>query len=176
MTTTKKAILIIAFNGFQDTEYSVTKSVLEQAGISTITASSSLGTATGKFGLKVEVENLISDVNPNDYEAVVLIGGPGAEEYLNNKTIQQLIIQANQQNKVLAAICLAPAILAQTGVLSGKQATVWSSAADKSLIDILTSHGAKYVDQGVVVDGRIITANGPDAAQQFAAAIINQLK
>jgi len=80
------------------------------------------------------------------------------------------------QGKVLAAICIAPGILAAAGVLNNKKVTVWSSAMDKSFIRILEKSGAKYLDKSVVSDGKIITASGPDAAQEFAQAIIDRLK
>ncbi|MDD2647049.1 MAG: DJ-1/PfpI family protein [Patescibacteria group bacterium] len=171
MTASKKALLVIAFDGFQDAEYSVTKNILTEAGIAVITTSTSLGTATGKFGAKVEIDNLISNANVNDYNAVVFIGGPGAESMINDSVVQQLAIKANQEQKTLAAICVAPAILAQAGILSGREATVWSSPQDQEFVNILKNKNAKYLEQGVVVDGRFITANGPDVAKQFGEKI-----
>ena len=176
MNSAKKVLLFIAFNGFQDTEHNETYQALQKAGWQTTTISSKMGTAQGKFGAKIAVENLIGDVNMNDYQALVLIGGPGAESYLQNQYLHQLARQAVQQNKVVAAICVAPAILAEAGALKGKQATVWSSAADRSFIDILIKNGAQYVEQGVVVDGNIITANGPEIAKDFAQELIKLLE
>lgn len=176
MNSTKKVLLFIAFNGFQDTEYNETAQALQKNGWQITVISSKMGTAQGKFGAKVVVENLISDVKMNDYQALILIGGPGAESYLPDQDLHSLAQQAVQQNKVVAAICVAPAILAEAGVLKGKQATVWSSAVDHSFIDILTKDGAKYVDQGTVVDGKIITANGPEIAKDFGQKIIEMLK
>lgn len=175
MNNVKKVLIFIAFNGFQDTEYNETYQALRQASYQTTTISSNMGVAQGKFGAKVTVENLISDVNMNDYRALVLIGGPGADSYLQNQGLHQLIQQAVQQNKPTAAICVAPAILAEAGVLRGKQATVWSSADDRSFIDILNKDGVKYLDQGLVIDGKIITANGPEIAKSFAQELIKSL-
>lgn len=176
MNSAKKVLLFVAFSGFQDTEYNETYQSLQKAGWQTTTISSNMGTAQGKFGAKIAVENLISDVNMNDYQALVLIGGPGAESYLQNQDLHRLAQQAVQQNKIVAAICVAPAILAEAGVLKGKSATVWSSAVDHSFIDILTKDGAQYVEQGAVVTGKIITANGPDVAKDFGQKIIELLK
>ena len=175
MNTAKKTLIFIAFNGFQDTEYNETYQALARAGYQTTTISSNMGVAQGKFGAKVMVENLISDVNMNDYQALILIGGPGAESYLQNQNLHQLIQQSVQQNKLTAAICLAPAILAEAGALKGKQATVWSSADDHSFTDVLNKNGARYLDQGVVVDGKIITANGPEIVKNFAQELIKLL-
>jgi len=67
---------------------------------------------------------------------------------------------------VLAAICLAPAILAKAGILKGKKATVWEGARNK-----VVAGGAAYREGPVVIDGKIITANGPSAAAQFGKSI-----
>ncbi|MEA3344083.1 MAG: DJ-1/PfpI family protein, partial [Patescibacteria group bacterium] len=74
--------------------------------------------------------------------------------------------------KLLGAICIAPAILARAGALKGKKATVWNSAMDKSAIKILESNGAIFQPEPVVVENKIITANGSHAAEEFAETII----
>jgi len=79
------------------------------------------------------------------------------------------------QNKVLASICISPVILAKAGVLKGKKATVWSSPMDRGPVKILQNNGAIYEDKPVVVDGKIITGNGPGAAEEFGQAIIEVL-
>ncbi|PIR71487.1 MAG: hypothetical protein COU43_02395, partial [Candidatus Nealsonbacteria bacterium CG10_big_fil_rev_8_21_14_0_10_37_25] len=78
--------------------------------------------------------------------------------------------------KVLASICISPVILAKAGVLKGKKATVWSSPMDKVPVRILEENEAIYQDKSVVADGKIVTANGPAAAEKFAKAIITALK
>jgi len=83
---------------------------------------------------------------------------------------------AARENKVLGAICIAPALLAKAGVLQGKKATVWSSPLDKSPIKILEKSGAIFVAEEVVSDDGIVTANGPGAAKKFAQALIEALK
>ncbi len=172
----KTAVLIIAFNGFQDREYEVTRGVLEEAGVKVIVASSALGRATGKSGSLVEVDSTLDEVAVESLDALVFIGGPGAKEYFNNKTAHFLVREAVERNKILAAICIAPEILAKAGVLTGKQATVWSSFVDRSTVEALKRGGAIYLDQEVVVDGLIVTANGPAAAEKFGLAIVDLLR
>jgi len=169
--TFKKVILIIAFRGFQDIEYSNTRAELEKMNIEVKVASSSLGEAIGKFGKRVKVDKLIDEVNLDNYEAVVFIGGPGAVDYIENKKAHQLAQQAVEKGKILGAICIAPEILAKAGVLKGKKATVWSSFIDRQPIEVLKKEGAIYIDKPVVVDGKIITANGPSAAKKFGKTI-----
>ena len=80
--------------------------------------------------------------------------------------IFHLINEFNNQNKLVAAICMAPAVLARAGVLKDKQATCFASYQD----EITKGHG-QYIDKPVIVDGNIITASGPKAAQNFGQRI-----
>lgn len=176
ISTDKNALFVIAFKGFQDWEYSKSREILEAAGVKVTVASSSLGTATGKFGKRVDSDLTINEVNIADYDVIIFIGGPGATEFIDNQTAHKLVREAVKNNKILAAICIAPEILAKAGVLANKKATVWSSIVDRSSIDVLKDSGAQYLDQEIVVDGKIITANGPEAAEKFAAEILKNLE
>lgn len=172
----KKIALIVAFRDFRDEEYFFTKQDLENEGAQIATVSSAAGKAIGKEGGEVKVDILLSELKVEDYDAIIFVGGPGAYNYFNNSACHQIVKEAVEKNKVLGAICSAPAILAKAGVLEGKKATVWSSNMDKSLIKILQDNGVEYASGLVVViDGKIITANDPEAAHDFARAIINAL-
>lgn len=167
----KKALLIIALTDFNDTEYSVTRNALTQAGVTVSVASTTTGTATGQDGMHVTPDIATYNVNVNNYDAVVFIGGTGVEAaYFDDTTAWQIASNANNQGKVVAAICIAPVVLANAGILNGKQATVYSGNQAQ-----LEAGGATYTGQSVTVDGKIITANGPDAATEFANAIKSAL-
>ena len=75
----------------------------------------------------------------------------------------------------MGAICISPALLAKAGVLEGKKATVWSRPLNKEPINILKRNGAIYEAKAVVVDGKIVTGNGPEAAEEWAEALIEVL-
>lgn len=171
----KKIAMIVAFRDFRDAEYFVPKEVVEAAGAEVKTASNKRGTAIGADGGEAEVDLLISEINPADFDAVVFVGGPGALENLDNEESYKLARETVSQGKVLASICISPVILAKAGVLKEKKATVWSSPLDKEPIKILEQNGAIYEDKPVVVDGKIITANGPAAAREFGEKIIELL-
>jgi protease I len=171
IATGKKAMLIIAPTNFEDSEYTTTRNVLQQAGVTVSVASSTTATATGSDGLQVTPDLSIANVNVGNYDAVVFIGGTGCETaYYEDSTAHSIAVAADNQGKVVGAICLAPGILANAGILNGKTATIWSDHADT-----LTNNGATYSAQSVVTDGKIITANGPEAATQFANAIKSAL-
>ncbi|MDD5164227.1 MAG: DJ-1/PfpI family protein [Patescibacteria group bacterium] len=174
-STDKKAVIVIADEGFQDFEYSETRAVLEKAGIIITTADLKGDQAISKSGDTIKVDKKIEDIEIKDFDALIFIGGPGALEYVENKNVQQLVQQAISENKILGAICIAPEILAKAGVLSGKKATVWTDEFDKTSIDVLRANAAEYINQAVVADGRIITANGPSASSEFGQKIVELL-
>lgn len=171
----KKAVLVIAFQNFRDEEYFLPKKILEKAGVAVKTASNQTGQAQGAGGGETPVDLLIENLNPADFDVIVFIGGAGCLENLDNENSYQVIKETVAQNKILASICISPVILAKAGVLAGKKATVWSSALDQSPIKTLTENGAIYEVKAVVEDGKIITANGPAAAEEFGQAILRAL-
>ena len=171
----KKIAMIIAFRDFRDAEYFVPKEIFKKAGAEVKTVSDKLGTAIGADGGDTEVDLLLEDLNISDFDAIVFIGGPGCLSHLDNETSYKIAKEAVNQNKVLASICISPVILAKAGVLSGKKATVWSSPLDRGPVKILKENGAIYVDENVVIDGKLITANGPAAAEKFGQKILEIL-
>jgi protease I len=171
---TKKAVMIIAFREFRDAEYFVPKEVLEKEGIEVKTASNKLGIAIGADGGDTKVDLLVSQINVSDFDAIVFVGGPGCLKNLDNQDSYRVAKEAISQNKVLAAICISPTILAKAGVLKGKKATVWTDFT-KSQAKILEKEGAVFENKSLVIDGKIITANGPKVAAEFGKAIVKML-
>ncbi|MBD3354881.1 hypothetical protein GF361_02760 [Candidatus Woesearchaeota archaeon] len=170
-----KILLVVAQTGFQHIEYNDTKDELEKAGADISVASFEKAEAIGKDGSKIDVDIGIKDVGVNDYDAVVLIGGPGAAKQLvGNQDVIRLVQDFDNSEKVIAAICISPVVLAQARLLDGRKATVWNG--DDKQEDILTAEGAEYVEKDVVVDIRIITANGPAVAREFGKTIIKVLE
>lgn len=158
----KIAILVIAEQNFRDEEYQVPKTVLEAAGIKVITASTTTDWTIGKLGLRVKPDILVQDIHLDKADALVYIGGGGSEQYFTDPLAHDLATQMHSLGKVVGAICIAPVILANAGLLAGKQATVFPDGAQ-----VLKANGANYTGNPVEVDGKIVTGNGPDAAQLF---------
>ncbi len=167
----KSILMIIAHRDFRDEEYKEPRQVFEARGATVSVASSSLEVAKGALGAQVKPDLLLKDVAVGDYDAIVFIGGPGAQEYWNDPAAHAIAREAVFQGKVLAAICIAPATLAKAGVLKGKRATVFSSEAEE-----LKACGANYTGASVERDGLIITADGPKAATKFAEEIVKALE
>lgn len=162
----KKILMIVAKKDFRDEEYQKPREVLEREGAEVKIGSSSLEETEGMFGIKVKPDILLSEAKAEDFDAIIFVGGVGASEYWQDATAHKIALEAMAQNKVLAAICIAPVTLAQAGVLAGKNATVWSSEKTK-----LEEKGANYLEEDVVQDGKIITASGPKVAQEFGEKI-----
>jgi len=171
----KKIAMLIAFHGFRDEEYFEPKAILEAAGHKITTASTQKGIAVGKLGTKANTDCLISDIKTEDYDAVTLVGGPGAMPELDNSETHDILIKASKERKLIGAICISPMILAHAGLLKGKKATVWTDS-EKSNIPDFKACGAKYTEKNVETDCNIITANGPAAAKAYAEALVKALE
>jgi protease I len=167
---TKKAVMIIAQEGFRDEELSEPSEILKRNGIEVKVASTSLAPAEGMMGAKVKPDILISNINAADFDAVVFIGGVGASQYWDDPIAHNLAKSAFNKNKIVAAICLAPVTLAKAGILKGKRATVWSTEKLQ-----LRSFGANYTGLYLERDGNIITASGPTAASEFGNELVKAL-
>jgi len=169
-----KILFIIASKEFRDPEYFLPKEILEKAGVETQTASSigkDEGPAVGAEGGEVTPDLKIDEIQAEAFDGIVFVGGTGSQEYFDNLLAHQLAQDFAGQGKIVAAICVAPVILANAGVLKGKGATVFSSQSQA-----LQDKGANFIDEAVVCDGNIITANGPAAAQEFGEKIVESLK
>ncbi|HUT38724.1 MAG TPA: DJ-1/PfpI family protein [Methanoregula sp.] len=163
-------LIAVAPENFRDEELAVPVTEFRRAGITFDIASTRHGPCTGMLGAKTTATFSFGEVNPQHYGCLVIIGGVGSQTYLwNDDQLIHLAKYFHDSQKIVAAICLAPVVLAHAGVLKGKKATVFYSPAS---VREMKDGGAVLVDKPVVVDGRIITANGPAAALEFAGAIL----
>ncbi len=168
--TGKKVLMVIAANNFRDEEYAEPRKVLEQAGARVTVACSTLNTAKGKLGLEVKPDVLISDVKEADYDGIVFVGGGGSQEYFESPVAHKLAQSFHGHGKLTSAICIAPAILANAGLLKSKKATAFPSSKE-----ILQEKGAVFTGTGVENDGLIVTGSGPEAAKQFGEKLVEVL-
>jgi protease I len=168
--TGKKIVMIIAPQNFRDEELFEPKQILTEKGAEVKVASASLETAKGMLGAEVKPDMLTSEIKPEDWNAIILIGGTGASQYWDDFSVHSILNEAVKQNKIVGAICIAPVTLANARILSGKKATVFSSEVQK-----LKDKGAECTGKDVERDGNIITASGPQAAKEFGSAIAQAL-
>lgn len=163
----KFAIVIV--DGYQDHEFEVPYNTLIEKGHRVDIVSTSTGVITGKLGGTQHAVKTLEQTHVQEYDGIIFVGGPGARILIENIQAHILCLEAVEQRKMLAAICIAPCILARAGVLKGVRATVWNSTES---IEMLTDCGAEFCQKDVITDNKIITANGPHAAEAFTDAIL----
>lgn len=165
--------MIIAQNGFRDEELTVPREVLEKAGHSVKVASTTRSKARGTKGTVISPDMAAYEANPDFFDAVVVVGGPGSHELSEDRSVLRLVMEAAGRKKVVGAICLGPLTLAKAGVLSGRKATIFP---ERTAIGLLRLNAADYVAGEVVVDGNVVTADGPMSAGKFGEKIAAMLK
>jgi protease I len=166
----KKVLMVIAPENFRDEEYREPRRILEEKGCAVTVASTHTREAKGMLGLKVTPDTTIDAVDPAQFDMVVFVGGYGAEHYYNHRRAHEIASATAKAGRPLAAICVAPTILANAGVLKGRKATVWESQSKA-----LTAGGATYTGRNVERDGLIITADGPSSAVPFGEELARAL-
>jgi len=166
-------LMVIAQERFRDEELAIPRGVFLNEGFSVVIGSESLEEAVGKLGAKVRPDVEISKVNFLDFDAVVVVGGPGSKVYLwNNNILHKGLSEVYSDGRVVGAICISPVVLAKAGILKGKGATVYP---DGEAIAELKKSGANYQDKDVVVDGSVVTGRDPQAAEKFAREIVGRI-
>jgi SagB-type dehydrogenase family enzyme len=166
----KRAALIIGSQNFRDEELFETKRILDAALVQTVIASTRTGVIQGVLGNVAEASIPLNRLKVDDYDAIIFIGGPGAAEYASSPTIMNMVRETVRKGKVLAAIGVAPTILANANVLAGIRATSFLSERER-----LIQAGAIYTIFPVERERSIITDTGPDAAVQFGRVITEAL-
>ena len=170
----RTVVLIVASDGYQPVEYGETKKVLVEGGMTVRTASNKPDMAVAADKTTTKVDFTINNIMVNEVDGVFWIGGPGAMDHLDNPTSYILAKKVANAGKLFGAICIAPRILAKAEVLTGKKATGWNG--DNELENVFKQYGVIYEPKPIVVDGNIVTATGPSAAEDFGKAILDLLK
>lgn len=163
-------ILVFLADGFEEAEALIPVDVLKRCGFTVKTVSiMDSKTVTGRSGISVVADEHYQDFKAEDFEAVILPGGlPGADHLQNSSYVKEAVLKAQDDGKVIAAICAAPKALGAFGVLNGKNATCYPGFEDELI-------GAKKKNCGVVADGNIITGKAAGKSFDFAFKIAEVL-
>jgi protease I len=167
--TDKKVLMVVAPADFDGTEFETTRKVLEGRGIQVKVGSTGLGTARATTGLMVRPDASLEDLKTWEYDAVVFVGGPGARQLFDHEKATKLAKDC--EYKVLGALGLAPAILANGGVVKGKRVT-----GDASVAALVRQKEGSYTGQPLEVHEKLITAQGSRYAEHFGNAIVQALQ
>lgn len=158
----KKALFIVAQQNFRDEELLIPREILEKRGIKTAIAAKAKSQALGNLGAQVMPDLALADVRAKDFDAVIFIGGPGARAYYDDAEALKIARDFKAAGKIIAAICAGPSILANAGVLIGKNVTGFPSEEEN-----IRSKGAFYTGMPTAIDGQVVTAKDPGAAKEF---------
>jgi protease I len=169
-------VLIVATDGFEQSELTGPRDALNQAGIETVIASPQAGEIRGwqhtDWGESVTVDQTLDEVDAGSFDALVLPGGQMNPDKLRMEPKAIELVQSfAQAGKPVAAICHGPWLLAEADVLDGRTVTSWPSIRTD-----LRNAGAQVLDQEVVVDGNFITSRKPDDIPAFSRAVIAALQ
>lgn len=168
-----KILMILAPEEFRDEEYLDARNELEKNNADVMTASSK-PLAIGKFGEEVNIDLQLNEIKAGDFDAIYWVGGDGCLDFLTNPGAQKVAGDFFREGKVISAICAAPRLLLQWGILKNKKVTGWNG--DNNLEKLAISGGATYTGNTVEADGRFITADGPSSAKECAQAIFEATK
>ena len=164
-----KTIIVFLADGFEDIEAITPIDVLRRAGLNVQTVSvMEEQIVAGAHGIPVVADKMFADIHLEDAEMLLLPGGlPGATNLDAHQGLSDMIMAFASEGKALAAICAAPLVFGNRGLLQGKKATCYPGFES-----YLT--GAEYTAALVEIDGNFITAKGPGAAMDFAFAIVEK--
>ncbi len=129
------------------------------------------------FNVPIKVDIIIDDVNPNDYDALAIPGGfrefGFKDEVLHTKTLD-LIRRFNDDNKSIATVCVAAFALAESGILKGRNVTVYHLDNVKTQSE-LAAYGVNVINEPVVVDKNVITSYCPQTAPFVAFKLLEMI-
>lgn len=161
-------VLTLLAEGFEEIEAIVPIDLLRRAGVEVTTAALVDGIhVTGRSGITAHADTTLTAVAGRDFDCVFLPGGPGVQHLRADPRVRERVQQQAQAGRWLAAICAAPTVLHDAGLLTGRRYTAHFSVANE-LANIL-SH------ERVVTDGKIITSRGAGTAQEFGLDLIGKL-
>ncbi len=165
-------ILIMVDNGVKDTEFLYPYYRFQEEGYKVdVVASKAKETYVGKHGVPIKSDISPSEVNVDEYQAVIIPGGRAPDRMRIDKGLVRIVKDAHEKDKVIAAICHGPQMLIEADILQGKKATCW-----KSVVTDLKNAGATFVNAPAVVDRNIVTSRFPADLPKFCQETIKLLK
>jgi len=173
---TDARVLIVATDGFEESELFGPKRILEESGAEVVLASPKLdpiqATVHDDPGKTIRPDLTVEAASADDFDALILPGGVRNPDSLRmDRRAIDLIREFNHQAKPIAAICHGPWLLVEADLLRGRQATSWPSIRTD-----LRNAGATVVDEAAVVDGNIVTSRNPGDVEQFTEALIGLIE
>jgi protease I len=163
-------ILMISADNFEDLELFVPYYRLREEGFLVDLASIRKESIKGKHGYEILADKTLKEINPGDYDVLVLPGGKAPETIRKEKEALEIAKHFFAKNKPVAAICHGPQTLISAGLLKGRRATCYKSVAQE-----MKDAGAIYEDKEVVVDGNLVTSRQPSDLPAFMREMMKMI-
>jgi 4-methyl-5(b-hydroxyethyl)-thiazole monophosphate biosynthesis len=165
---TPPTVLVILADGFEEIEVVAPVDILRRAGADVRVAALGDGIhVTGRNGMTLHSDSTLSAVAESSFDCLVLPGGPGVSRLRGDPRVSEWVRRQHRANGWIAAICAAPVVLKDAGVLEGRRYTAHFSVA-LELPEAL-------LGERVVADGRLITSRGAGTAIDFALSLVGSL-
>jgi len=166
-----KRVLVPLAPGFEEIEAITIIDILRRAGVAVVVAGTVAGPIEASRQTRHLPDCLLDDVRPDDFDLVVLPGGqPGTDNLRADARVQRLLASFQASGRPVAAICAAPAVLAEAGLLAGHRAT-----SHPSVRDTVARGALAYSEDRVVADGLVVTSRAAGTAMEFAFALVERL-
>lgn len=174
-TLSNKKVVILTEEGFEQIELTSPKAALEAAGATVHVVSPKSGKIKAwdktNWGIEINVDKVLNEVSPDDYDALVLPGGVlNPDKLRQNKEAVAFVSAFLDENKPIAAICHGPQTLIETGMIGGRTLTSYPS-----LRTDLENARAHWIDQEVVVDDGLVTSRRPADLEAFNKKMIEEI-
>ncbi len=164
----KKALVLFA-EGSEELEAVSLINILRRGGIEVTVAGLTPGPLRGSRGIVLLPDTTLDHMRSEDFDLVVLPGGqPGTDHLRADARVANLLQSMHRQGRYVAAICAAPSVLAQAGLLDGKRATGYPGTLDDF-------PAVQQQTTAIVEDGKLITSRGPGTAMDFALTLVERL-
>jgi len=169
----KKIVLVVPHTQFREEEVFEPQRILEKEGAEILVVSSKAGMCRGMRDGIIEATVTIEDVDAKEHDGLIIAGGSSVPLlFWKNKSLSELVSNMSEAGKVVGAISLSTVVLAKANLLEGKNATVYHLP---EAIEELINAGARYVGEKLIVNGKVIMAEGPSEARLFSNAIVSAL-
>lgn len=166
-----KRVLVPLADGCEEIEAVTVIDILRRAEIEVVAAGLAEGVVTASRGVRLQPDAALDAVLGDSFDMLVLPGGgPGAERLQKDERILRLAKTMQEEGRHVAAICAAPKVLVTAGVLDNRRATSYPGHIDRN-----PAPGMTYVEEPVVVDGKVVTSRGPGTAMDFALTLVELL-
>lgn len=162
----KARVLCLLADGFEEIETITPVDLLRRAGVEVVIAALHGSGATGRSGIHLTADAALADVVDSDFDLLFIPGGPGVAELRRDGRAAALADRFFTAGKAVTAICAAPLVLMDAGLLDGRRFT-----AHQSTRDVLP----RALDERVVADGNLITSRGAGTSLDFGLALVSRL-